>query len=114
MVLPEPAVEAAMAAALGGRTDVVLSDVSPNLSGIASVDQARAADLLRSALALCRRHLKPDGTFLAKVFQGEEFAAMLAEFKATFREVRTRKPQASRGESRETYLLGRGLKDPVG
>jgi len=91
---------------------VVLSDLSPNLSGIASADQARAAVLLRGAIAFCRRQLKPGGAFLAKVFQGEEFASVLTALKAVFREVRTRKPAASRGESRETYLLARGLIEP--
>ncbi|TAK40901.1 MAG: RlmE family RNA methyltransferase [Betaproteobacteria bacterium] len=104
-------VQAAIASALGGQqADLVLSDLSPNLSGIASADQARAADLLRAAIEFCRRHLKPGGTLLAKVFQGGEFGAVLAALKAAFREVRTRKPAASRGESRETYLLARGLR----
>ena len=107
------AVEEAVVAALGGgKADVVLSDLSPNLSGIASADQARTAVLLRGAIAFCRRQLKPGGAFLAKVFQGEEFASVLTALKAVFREVRTRKPAASRGESRETYLLARGLIEP--
>ncbi|MND01294.1 Ribosomal RNA large subunit methyltransferase E [compost metagenome] len=61
---------------------------------------------------MCRRRLKPGGAFLAKVFLGEEFESILAALKAEFREVRTRKPAASRGESRETYLVARGLKRP--
>jgi 23S rRNA (uridine2552-2'-O)-methyltransferase len=106
----DPAVQAQVAAALDGdKADIVLSDLSPNLSGIASADQARAAELVRTALAFCRAQLKPGGTFLVKVFQGEEFAGLLRELKAMFREVRTLKPSASRGESRETYLLCRGL-----
>jgi 23S rRNA (uridine2552-2'-O)-methyltransferase len=108
----EPAVQAAVAAALGGRqADLVLSDLSPNLSGIASADQARAAELARAAIEFCRRSLKPRGVLLAKVFQGEEFGSVLDAMKAVFVEVRTRKPAASRGESRETYLLARGLKE---
>lgn len=107
----DPALQEAIASALGGMpADVVLSDLSPNLSGIASADQARAAELLRGAIAFCRRQLKPGGAFLAKVFQGEEFAAVVAEIRAVFREVRTRKPAASRDASRETYLLARGLR----
>lgn len=106
-----PEVQDAITAALAGaKADLVLSDLSPNLSGIASADQARSAELLRAAIALCRRSLKPGGALLAKVFQGAEFGAVLAELKAAFREVRTRKPAASRGESRETYLLARGLR----
>jgi 23S rRNA (uridine2552-2'-O)-methyltransferase len=105
-----PAVQEAIAAALAGaRADLVLSDLSPNLSGIASADQARAAELLHGAIAFCRLQLKPGGAFLAKVFQGEEFETVLRALKAAFGEVRTRKPAASRGESRETYLLARGL-----
>lgn len=108
----DPALQAAIMVALdGGKADLVLSDVSPNISGIASADQARAAELLRSAIAFCHRQLKPGGALLAKVFQGEEFEAVLAALKTTFREVRTRKPAASRGESRETYLLARSLKE---
>jgi 23S rRNA (uridine2552-2'-O)-methyltransferase len=104
----EEAMRRKLADALGGeRADVVLSDLSPNISGIASADQARAAELVRLALEFCRAHLAPEGAFLVKVFQGEEFAGLLKEMKAMFREVRTLKPSASREESRETYLLCR-------
>ncbi|OGA19927.1 MAG: 23S rRNA methyltransferase [Betaproteobacteria bacterium RIFCSPLOWO2_02_FULL_67_19] len=109
----DAAVQAAVAEALGGsKADVVLSDLSPNLSGIASADQARAAELIHAAIEFCGRCLAPPGAFLAKVFQGEEFGGVLAALRASFREVRTRKPGASRDESRETYLLARGLKSP--
>jgi 23S rRNA (uridine2552-2'-O)-methyltransferase len=104
-------VQAQLAASLGGaKADVVLSDLSPNISGIASADQARGAELARMAIEFCRSQLQPDGAFLVKVFQGEEFAGVLREMKRMFRDVRTIKPSASRGESRETYLLARGLK----
>ncbi len=107
----QPQVQAQLVAALGGqRADVVLSDLSPNISGIASADQARAAELVRMAIEFCRAQLKPDGAFLVKVFQGEEFSGILKELKSVFRDVRTIKPSASRDESRETYLLARGLK----
>lgn len=107
----ESGVQAAIVAAMGGRkADVVLSDLSPNLSGIASADQARAAELVRMAMSFCREQLSGDGAFLVKVFQGGEFADLLRELKGMFREVRTLKPAASREESRETYLLARGLK----
>jgi 23S rRNA (uridine2552-2'-O)-methyltransferase len=106
-----PEVQAQIVAALGGRkADVVLSDLSPNISGIASADQARAAELVRTALDFCGAHLQAGGAFLVKVFQGEEFGGLLKEMKTLFREVRTLKPSASREESRETYLLARGLK----
>jgi 23S rRNA (uridine2552-2'-O)-methyltransferase len=107
----EAQTQARVAEAMGGqKADVVLSDMSPNISGIASMDQARAAELVRIAMAFCRSWLKPDGAFLVKVFQGEEFRAVLQELKTAFRGVRTLKPSASREESRETYLLARGLK----
>ena len=107
----ESAVQAQVAAALGGRkADLVLSDLSPNISGIASADQARAAELVRTAIDFCRAQLQPEGALLVKVFQGEDFAGLLKEMKGAFREVRTLKPAASREESRETYLRARGLK----
>ena len=107
----EPAMQAQLTAALGGqKADLVLSDLSPNISGIASADQARAAELVRTAVEFCRAQLKADGAFLVKVFQGEEFTGVLKEMKGVFRAVRTIKPSASREESRETYLLARGLK----
>ena len=107
----EPVIRAQLAAALGGsRADVVLSDLSPNISGIASADQARAAELVRMAMDFCRDRLQNEGVFLVKVFQGVEFASLLKELKSMFRDVRTLKPAASREESRETYLLARGLK----
>jgi 23S rRNA (uridine2552-2'-O)-methyltransferase len=102
----------AVAQALGGRkADVILCDLSPDLTGIASTDQARAAELVSIALEFCRAALEPRGTFLVKVFQGESFKEVLAATRATLREVNTRKPDASRAESRETYLVGRGLRD---
>ena len=107
----DPAIQAQMVAALGGsKADVVLSDLSPNISGIASADQARAAELVQMAMDFCRERLQREGVFVVKVFQGGEFAGLLKELKGMFREVRTLKPAASREESRETYLLARGLK----
>ena len=107
----ETGIQAQLAEALGGgKADVVLSDMSPNISGIASADQARAAELVQMAMDFCRERLQKEGVFLVKVFQGGEFAGLLKELKGMFREVRTLKPAASREESRETYLLARGLK----
>lgn len=109
--LREPQLRAALVAALGGqKADVVLSDMSPNISGIASADQARAAELAHVAIDFCRERLKPGGALLAKVFQGEEFEAVMEALRKAFREVQVRKPAASRGESRETYVLARGLR----
>lgn len=94
----------------GEKADVVLSDLSPNVSGIVSADQARAAELARTAIDFSLAHLKPSGALLLKVFHGEEFEAVRGELKETFRDVRVLKPAASRGESRETYLLARRLR----
>jgi 23S rRNA (uridine2552-2'-O)-methyltransferase len=89
--------------------DVVLSDLSPNLSGIRNADQARALELSLDAIELCRKALKPEGAFLVKAFHGEAFDDLLLALKKAFREVKVIKPAASRGESRETYLLARKL-----
>jgi 23S rRNA (uridine2552-2'-O)-methyltransferase len=91
------------------EADVVLSDVSPNMSGIRNVDQARALALSLAAVELCEKALEPHGAFLVKVFQGEAFDELLARLKQAFREVKVIKPAASRDESRETYLLARQL-----
>jgi 23S rRNA (uridine2552-2'-O)-methyltransferase len=104
----------AVRAALGGRkADVVLSDMAPNLSGIAVSDQARSMDLAEIALEFALAHLQPDGAFLVKVFQGAGYDEYLRAMRAAFLKVVVRKPEASRDESAEQYLLGRGLK-PAG
>ncbi len=90
--------------------DVVLSDLSPNLSGIADVDQARWLELAAGALQLCRKMLKPDGVFVVKAFQGEAFEALLKQLRETFAKVKVVKPPASRGESAETYVVARRLR----
>lgn len=91
------------------KADVILSDLSPNLSGIANVDQAKALELALAAIELCRKALKPDGVFVIKAFQGEAFEEVRGELKRSFRQFAVRKPPASRGESRETYAVARGL-----
>jgi 23S rRNA (uridine2552-2'-O)-methyltransferase len=105
----DPQVRAAVREAVGGRADVVLSDMMPNVSGIAAADQARAAELVHAAIAFCEDILAPEGAFLVKVFQGSEFGGILAALRRSFRKVKTCKPAASRPESREVYLLARGL-----
>ena len=106
----EPQAREALREALGGTADLVLSDLSPNLSGIPGVDQARGAELAELALELAGEILKPTGALVVKVFQGEAFAEVLNRIKRAFKAVSVRKPGASRGESRETYVLARGLK----
>ncbi|HSH08478.1 MAG TPA: RlmE family RNA methyltransferase [Burkholderiales bacterium] len=103
----EPTQRDAVRTALDGPADVVLCDLSPNLSGIASADQARAAALVERAAAFAREVLQPEGVFLCKVFHGEAFAGLLGMLKRGFGSVQVRKPAASRSESRETYLLAR-------
>lgn len=93
--------------ALGERkVDLVLSDMSPNISGIGMVDQARAAQLAELALEFSRKWLKPGGNLLVKTFQGEGFDAVREQIRRSFRRVVVRKPDASRSRSPEMYLLG--------
>jgi 23S rRNA (uridine2552-2'-O)-methyltransferase len=107
----EEEVDAQLGAALAGRrVDVVLSDMAPNLSGIASSDSVRVAHLVELALDFASRHLKPDGALVAKVFHGSGYSQLVELFKANFRTVKAYKPKASRGRSSETFLVGRGLK----
>lgn len=107
----EADVEAQLVAALGGeRADLILSDMAPNLSGIAAVDAARSGHLCELALAFAQAHLKPGGALLIKVFQGSGYSQFVEALKKTFATVAVRKPAASRADSSETYLLARGLK----
>ena len=100
-----------LAAALGGdKVDLILSDLAPNLSGIAVADAARGLHLLELALEFSSLHLKPGGTLLVKAFQGSGFSQFVAELKKHFASVAARKPAASRAESAETYLLARRFK----
>jgi len=91
----------------GAKVDVVLSDMAPNLSGVASVDQARSIHLCELALDFAVRHLKPGGQFLVKIFQGEGFMEYRKQMEAAFDSVQVRKPKASRDRSAEVYLLGK-------
>ena len=98
-------------AALGGRpVDVVLSDMAPNLSGIAASDSARIADLVELAVDFAGRHLAADGALVCKVFHGSGHSQLVELFKRRFRIVRPIKPKASRDKSSETFLVGIGLK----
>ncbi len=93
----------------GVRADVVLSDLSPNLTGIPLVDQARALELAGAAIDFCAKALKREGVFVAKAFQGQAFDELLQRLKASFSKVKVVKPAASRGESAETYVVARSL-----
>ncbi len=92
------------------RPDLVLSDMSPNMSGVEAVDLPRAMYLAELALSFAGQWLRPGGDFLCKVFQGEGFDGFLLHCRSDFNKVVIRKPKASRPRSREVYVLGRGRK----
>ena len=98
----------------GRKLDLVVSDMAPNLSGVRATDQARSINLCELALEFARAHLKPNGAFLVKVFQGAGYPEFLAAMRRVFIDVSSRKPGASRGGSSEMYLLGKGLKAGTG
>lgn len=91
----------------GAPADLVISDMAPNISGVNSVDQARAMYLVELAVDLAKQILKPGGDLLLKIFQGEGFEPVLADLRRSFRSVAIRKPKASRPRSREVYALAR-------
>jgi 23S rRNA (uridine2552-2'-O)-methyltransferase len=95
----------------GRKADLVLSDMAPNISGVKDADQAKHYMLAELALDFAVRWLKPEGAFVVKVFQGSGFEDYLKQVRAVFSKVVTRKPDASRDESRENFLVARGLKD---
>jgi len=98
-------------ALLAGReVDLVVSDMAPNLSGIAAADAARMADLVELAVDFARQHLRPEGALVAKAFHGGGYSQLVQLFKQTFRVVKPFKPKASRDKSAETFLVGIGLK----
>ena len=107
----DEAVAAQLQQALQGRpVDVVLSDMAPNLSGVAVSDAARMALLVEVAVDFARHHLRPEGSLVTKVFHGSGYSQLVELFKKTFRVVKPVKPKASRDKSSETFLVGSGLK----
>ena len=92
----------------GAKIDLVICDIAPNLTGSRVTDQARSYYLNELALDFCGNWLKPGGHFLVKVFQGEGYTEYFAAMRLVFDQVLTRKPKASRDDSRELYLFGRG------
>jgi 23S rRNA (uridine2552-2'-O)-methyltransferase len=112
--LREDAVLAALVLALDGRmADVVVSDMAPNLSGLAAVDSARIEHLVELALDFCQQHLSPQGALVVKVFHGSGYSQLVKLFKESFKVVKPIKPKASRPGSSETFLVGMGLKNPA-
>jgi len=109
----EPGPSAELEKLLAGRkADVVVSDMAPNLSGIASSDAARIAHLVELAVDFARSHLKPEGALVCKVFHGSGYSQLVKLFKEQFRIVKPVKPKASRDKSSETFLVGIGVKAP--
>jgi 23S rRNA (uridine2552-2'-O)-methyltransferase len=94
----------------GHQADLVMSDMAPNMMGIADVDHARSMNLVDLAVEFAGRELRPGGDLLLKVFQGREFQPLLARLRREFESVKLRKPKASRGRSPEVYVLARGLR----
>lgn len=90
--------------------DLVISDMAPNISGVKTADQASSMYLVELALDMARQVLKPNGSFVVKVFQGESYDEYLKDVRTSFNKVVIRKPDASRPRSREVYLVGKGFK----
>ena len=92
------------------KADLVISDMAPNMSGMADVDQPRSMYLVELALDMAVQTLAQGEMFVAKVFQGEGFDTLLAQARTHFKSVVTRKPEASRARSREVYWIAKGFK----
>lgn len=108
----DPAVLAQLVSLMEGRkADLVVSDMAPNLSGIAAADAARIAHLVELAVEFAQQHLKPEGALVCKVFHGSGYSQLVKLFKDSFRVVKPIKPKASRDKSSETFLVGIGLKE---
>jgi len=95
----------------GRKVDLVLSDMAPNLSGIAIADAARVEEIIDLAIEFAQNHMKPSGVLLAKCFNGRGYNEVLSKFRLSFETVASRKPKASRDKSSEIFLLGRNLKN---
>jgi len=106
----DAAVEQLERALAGLAADLVMSDMAPNITGIAATDHARALELAELARDFAMKHLKPQGNFLVKAFQGAGFEDFLKTLRSRFTAVAIRKPDASRGRSSEVYLVAKGLK----
>ena len=105
----EDAVFARLEELLGGdAVDLVLSDMAPNVSGMKAVDQPRMMYLVELAADFAERVLKPGGNLVVKAFQGEGFDAIIKTLRTDYQRVVTRKPAASRNESKEVYLVAKG------
>jgi 23S rRNA (uridine2552-2'-O)-methyltransferase len=108
--LEEAGLPAEVVAFLGRKADLVLSDAAPNTTGSAFTDQARSADLVRIIFGFAKETLRPGGAFLAKIFTGAESDLVFKELQPHFDKVRRIRPEATRKESFELYLIGKGFK----
>ena len=98
-------------ASLGGaRVDLVMSDMAPNMMGIADVDHDRSMQLVELAEEFAAQALRPGGDLLVKVFQGRGFEPLVARLRKSYETVKLRKPKASRSRSPEVYVLARGYR----
>ena len=96
---------------IGNRpVDLVISDMAPNLTGAKAVDQPAMMHLAELAIDLTGQIMKPEGVFIAKLFQGEGFDEFVRHARTLFNAVSMRKPDASRAKSREVYMVAKGLK----
>ena len=91
------------------KLDVVISDMAPNISGVESIDLPRSLYLCELALDMARTVLKPGGSFIVKLFQGQGSDQYLRDVRNSFRQVKIRKPKASRARSKEVYVVARNF-----
>jgi len=106
----DPATVARIVEALGGKADLVTSDLAPRLTGIVDRDQARMAELIDAAVGCARAILRPGGAMVAKLFMGGDFAALAAKFEREFARVETTRTRATRPGSSELYVIARGFR----
>ncbi len=106
----ETVVEALLKRVDKHHVDLVMSDMSPNITGITAIDQPRSFQLTEQAFEFAREVLKPGGSFIVKVFQGQGFDAFLKAVRADFSKVHIRKPKSSRDRSHEVYIVAMSFK----
>lgn len=95
---------------IGHDFRVTLSDMAPDTTGNKKVDADRSFVLCEAALLLAQKVLQPGGSFVCKIFQGQDFNLFLNLVKSTFKRCRIFKPRSSRKKSREIYIIGLGMK----